>query len=227
MLSNRTGSVESEASAILSEAKSAIGRWKSFKDGVVNSLKINSDNPGTRVDITSLSSSVSDMDRKATELSALYDKLKQYGAGDMLLNIAEFRQLKSKLSDVSDGAAYLDGIRNDYKTNAQGSLNDARTFIDQRMSNASAEEKQVLTSLQPLLITAKDSYDSGLYLDSMVLTDHIRNRIASYKATPQPIVDPLIIYVVIVVLASAAVVMLLFRKEGPKSPRLIERVKLD
>jgi hypothetical protein len=227
LLSNRTGSVESEASAILSEAKSAIARWKSLKDGVVNSLKINADNPGTRVDIASLSASLSDTDKTATELSTLYDKLKQYGAGDILLNIAEFRQLKSESSDVSDGSAYLDGIRNDYKTNAQESLNDTRAFIDQRMSNASADEKQVLTSLQPLLITAKDSYDSGLYLDSMVLTDHIKNRIASYTATPQPLVDPLVIYVAIVVLASAAVVVLLFRKEEPKSPRLIERVKLD
>jgi hypothetical protein len=40
-------------------------------------------------------------------------------------------------------------------------------------------------------------------------------------------IDPLVIYVAVVVLASVAVVVLLFRKEEPKSPRLIERVKLD
>ncbi|VVB73589.1 Uncharacterised protein [uncultured archaeon] len=227
-LSNRTGSMASEASAILAEAKSAVGGWKLLKDGVANALKVNSDNPGTRVDTTSLASSVSDTDKKATELSALYDKLKQYGANDILLNIAEFRQLKSKSSDVSDGAAYLEGIKDDYKAVAQESLNDTRTFIEQRLANASSnDEKQVLTSMQPLLIAAKDSYDSGLYLNSMILTDHIRNRIAGFVATPQPIVDPLVIYVVIVVVASVAVVVLLFRKEEPKSPRLIERFKLD
>jgi hypothetical protein len=61
----------------------------------------------------------------------------------------------------------------------------------------------------------------------MVLTDYIRNRVSSYTAAPQPILDPLIIYVAIVVLASAAVMILLFRKEEPKRPRSIERVKLD
>jgi len=228
LLSNMTDSATMGAAMMLSSAKSVLSRWKSDKDGISGALSIGQSNPGKRVDTNSTDSKIADSDQISSALSVLYSKLSKYGKSDIISNMPEFRDLGAKTDELTQNLDYLAKQKDDYKSQALESLNDTSAILDNKMGNASTkEERDMLTSLQPTLMAAKDSYDSGMYLDSMILADYARTRASGFTPTPQPLIDPLLIYVAIVVVASAAVVVLLFRKEEPKGPRIIERFKLD
>ena len=210
----------------LKNAKFLVDSWKKQKASIINSLTIDKDSP-VKLNQETILNLINETDEIISTLNYLYQKLNKYSLDEKISNIQELYEIDNLTQASSNKVAYLTQLVERYKQSSAETIKDIGTMMQQKLESGSMEEKKNVQELQPLFASAKDYYNSGKYLNSLVLTDYIRSKLL----TPSPIEKTLdlsiIIYVTLVLISIAILFLVFSKKKPPKEERKLEKLKLD
>ncbi len=213
----------------LNSAKGAIDSWKKQKSGLFSTFSVSKNNPIQSIpnSVNQLVARMNETDSAVEELSAIYFKLKEYNTEEMLENFEEFEEMSEITNNITFNIDYLSNFTSRYRESSNELIKDISVLFDEKMKSGTAEEKQKITELQPMFSSAKTAYNNGMYLDSMLLSNYIQSEMLSTGENRLNLFDPTFIYIGILLCVLAVVTYAFTKKDSPKEPRKIEKIKLD
>ena len=226
---NHSESASVRFSIALENSKSAINNWKKQKEYISSTFSVSKSNPIQSVpsSVIQIISTINETEASAAGLEVLYSRLKSYDAEEMLSNSDEFEELALLSENVSSGIGYLSNFTSRYKAASNEIIKDIAVLFEEKLKSGTGEEKRKVAELQPIFASAKSSYNSGLYLDSMLMGNYIRNSVLYAGDGQIDILDPVFLYLGILVGSLVVFAYIFTRKRAPKEPKKIEKIKLD
>ena len=226
---NRSESAMAGFSLALENSKSVINSWKKQKEAIANTFSVGKSNPIQSVpsSVSQIIAGINETDMSAASLEVLYSKLKGYDSEEMLSNPGEFEELSLLSGNVSSSISYLSNFTSRYKAASNELIKDIAVLFEEKMESGTGEEKQKVAELQPIFASAKSSYNNGMYLDSMLLGNYIRNSVLYAGDGQIDVFDPVFLYIGILLGSLVMIAYAFTRKRVPKEPKKIEKIKLD
>jgi len=217
--------LEDEVLEKLASIDSMNSAWKELKSKIAKAIEVEDDNPGMAGNLSDVEASISEMNSLMSGLNAEYASFKKMDANEIVSNIDRLDSLQSDISSANRTLNYLKALEGRYRGDAEAVFNLGRTALEGALTELSDEDKSKASQLTAYLGKARNSYETGQYLDSMLYSDYVRKSADTLKRKTTVQFDPMIILLGLIVLASAALAALLLRKDKPKEAKVVEKVR--
>ncbi|MCX8202580.1 MAG: hypothetical protein N3G74_02140 [Candidatus Micrarchaeota archaeon] len=212
----------------LRNSKEILDLWKKRKSAFLTAFSIDKNSPVQLPQFVSeIIARINSTDMLASELGVIYSRINSYSLDEKLLNIDDFEELNDKTAKINDDIRYYDHITEEYKRSSAELIKDAGAVMDEKINKGTDLEKKRAVELQKTLSSAKESHLAGRYLNSMLLTQYIRDQFISLPQEQQGFDFTLLIYIAIVIITVLVLFYISSKREPPKIERKIEKIKLD
>ncbi|MCS7109236.1 MAG: hypothetical protein NZ903_00350, partial [Candidatus Micrarchaeota archaeon] len=213
----------------LKNSKETIDLWKKKKQSFLSALSIEKDSPVQTLpsSVQEIFRKINETDVKVAELNNLYSTLKDAKLNERIERLDRFEDLNKMTEKIISDMDYYTKTIEQYKKTSAEILRDVGQTFELKLTTGSDAEKRRAMELQPIFASAKESYNQGKYLNSILMAQYLRDQLAKAPKAQETFDLSLIIYVIIVALGGLIIFNVLSRKEPPKSERRIEKLKLD
>ena len=219
----QTNKLETLLDTKISEVKLVISTWKNLKSNIQKAIEVDSSNPGKAMNTDSINAGIADVDSKIAKLTETLKMLQDLSTLETIEKIDDINYIQSDLDDLNHSFMYLETLERQYKSDAEDTFNLGRKSLEWATAEVSDEEKDQVTNLATYLAKAKQSYESGKYLDSMLYSDFVRTSSENLKRKTTISIDPAMILVGLILVASLVLTVLLLKKEKPKEVKILEK----
>ncbi|MEM3455076.1 MAG: hypothetical protein QXT72_00745 [Candidatus Micrarchaeia archaeon] len=228
-IENTSIQINAKLESKLKISKEVLDKWKKNKKIILTAFSIDKNSPIKSIPepINELLNKINFTDSTVNELNILYSKLNGYKLDERITNLAEFEELDSKTDKIQKDIEYYDKLVDQYKSASNEIIKDVGLLFEEKLNKGSANEKKKVIDLQSVLSSAKESYSAGMYLNSMMLTQYVRDELISIPSSEATIDLTLLIYFGIVIITIVIILKIISKKEPPKIERKIEKIKLD
>jgi len=223
---NKSANISIIFDSKLKNAKSVLDMWKKQKSSLTHSLTIDKDSP-IKSDQQAILNLINETDDAVNSLNYLYQKMNKYSFDEKISNIQELYEIDNLTQVSSNKLAYLSQLVERYKQSSAERIKDVSTMMQQKLESGSSEEKKKVQELQPILASAKEYYNNGRYLNSLVLTDYLRSNLLAPSPVEQALDLSIIAYAVLVLVSIAVLLSIFYSKKPPKEEKRLEKLKLD
>ena len=221
----QTAKLEEILGTRISDVKLAISTWKNLKSNIQKAIEVDSSNPGKAMNTDSINAGIADVDSKIAKLTETLKMLQDLSTLEIIEKIDDINYIQSDLDDLNHSFIYLEALEKQYKLDAEDTFNLGRKSLEWATTEVSDEEKDQITSLATYLAKARQSYESGKYLDSMLYSDFVRTSSEDLKRKTTVSIDPAMILVGLILVASVVLAVLLLKKEKPKEVKILEKAQ--
>jgi len=217
--------LEDDVSEKLASIDLVNSAWKDLKSKIAKAIEVGDGNPGMAGNLSDVEASISEMNSLMSGLNAEYASFKKMDANEIVDNIDRLDLLQLDISSANRTLNYLKALEGRYRGDAEATFSLGRTALEGALAELSDEDKGRASQLTAYLGKARNSYETGQYLDSMLYSDYVRKSADTLKRKTTVQFDPMVILLGLIVLASAALAALLLRKDRPKEAKVVEKVQ--
>ncbi len=231
-IKNESESVVKEAISTLSGAKQTVGKWKKERDKHIAAIKISNDNLGNHLafDVTDIENKIKKIDKEIKEIEAISAVYDTTNKDKILENLETYKDLKDKLSSVDSELSSLENAEQILSSEAKNAIETTRILFNEQLKNSSKDDRAKLEALSTQLYRAKSALDGGNFLDSLLYTEFASGKVKDVKNSTDPSrtgFDWTVLAAGSIILILSGVSISLLRREGPKKPKLLERIETD
>jgi hypothetical protein len=227
---NKTAQMIGNVTSMLKEIKDYETRWKTTRKKLTEAMNISLDNPGKGyiAQATDIETTISIIDKAISNSVTFYDAFKKTSIDTVTDRIDEIRIQREELNSIGKQISGAESVLADYKINADAAIKGTTITLSSKGKTASKDDVSKLQLLSNYLVSARKSFDTGNYLNSMAYIGYITQKLneTGSKGGFGISIDPMVILAVILAIAAtvAALFLMRMKKEKPEEPRALKRI---